>query len=466
MSHVLLINPPYGDMQKSAEAIVPPLGIAYIASYLREHDIDIDIVDCTPENIDQNNIGDIISKKNPSIIGLTATTPMINRSIKFADLIKIINPEVKIMIGGPHVTAMAEDTLAHANSIDLAIRGEGELTMLEVVKEFDNTNPDLSKILGITYRSSQGIRSNNPRPLIENLDILPFPARDLLPIKKYRPSIKWYNRMPFTTMFTSRGCPFNCIFCDSHLTFGHITRYRSAQNVLDEIQELIEKYKIKDLIFYDDTFTLNKKRTIEICDGIVERGLNITWGCLSRVNTANEEMLLKMKKAGCHMISFGVESGSERMLRIIRKGITLQQSESALRNTRQVGIDSTATFVIGIPGETRESICETIDFAKKINPTYAQFFRAVPYPGTELSTMLSREGKVLNNSWEQYMETSNVPMIEIDGINSHELEQMSKDAYKKFYYRPSKIFEYMLKASSPHKLLGYYRALTTFRKLS
>lgn len=466
MEKVLLISPSYRDMTGPAGAIVPPLGLAYIASYLRENNVHVKIIDCTPLHLTIKDLADVIRKEDPTIIGISSTTPLISKSIEIADMVKRCRPDVTVILGGPHATAQGKEILATSKSIDIAVVGEGELTMLDLVNNLEKRNMNLENVTGIIYKKQDKIYVNKTRPLIENLDELPFPARDLLSMNKYKPSIKWYYRMPFTTMYTSRGCPFNCIFCDSHLTFGRRTRFRTAQSVVDEIEEVVEKWGVKEFIFYDDTFTLNKKHVNEICELILKKDIDITWGCLARVDTIDEKTLRKMKNAGCHIISFGIESGSEEMLRIMKKKITLQQAEKAIELTKKVGIESAATFILGIPGETHETVKKTIDFAKKIDPTYAEFFNAVPFPGTELYQNLVNQNKLTNFSWENYTELYNAPLIELEGFTKKELEHMSKKAYRVFYLRYSKIFEYMSKMTSVHRLKGYFRAFKTFARLT
>ena len=466
MEKVLLISPSYRDMAGPAGAIVPPLGLAYIASYLRENNVQVKIIDCTPLHLTIRDLADVIRKEDPTIIGISSTTPIISKSREIADMVKKVRPDVTVILGGPHATAQGKEILAASKSIDIAVVGEGELTMLDLVNELEKRDMNLENVMGIIYKEQDKICVNKSRPLIENLDELPFPARDLLPMNKYKPSIKWYYRMPFTTMFTSRGCPFNCIFCDSHLTFGRRTRFRTAQNVVAEIEEVVAKWGVKELIFYDDTFTLNKKHVNEICELILKKDIDITWGGLARVDTIDEKLFKKMKNAGCHIISFGIESGSEEMLRIIKKKITLQQAEKAIELTKKVGIESAASFILGIPGETHETLQKTIDFAKKIDPTYAEFFNAVPFPGTELYQNLLNQNKLTNFSWENYTELHNAPVIELESFTKKELEHMSKKAYRTFYFRYSKIYEYMSKMTSVHRLNGYLRALKTFARLT
>lgn len=466
MTDLLLISPPYFSDLREAEAILPPLGIAYIAAYVRQNGYSVKILDCTPLELSWDELFKTIQQINPKVVGISATTPLMNNAFKVANIVKKANPNVPVVCGGPHATALPEFTLKQSNDVDIICIAEGEQTMLELLQHFIDSKKALNDILGIAYREQEMIAKTLPRPLWQDIDKLPFPARDLLPMKKYRPSFKWYHRTPFTTMMTTRGCPFNCLFCDSRLTFGRKVRARSPENVIMEIKHLINNFGIKDINIYDDTFTLDKKRVNEICRKMREERLDISWGCLSRVDTLDETTITNMKKAGCHMMSFGIESGSPKMLKIIRKGTTIEQATKTLKLVRKHGIDSSASFVLGVPGETPETFQQTINFAIKLNPTYAQFFRVVPFPGTDLFHLAESEGLLEEGfSWERFNEMSKTPLIKLDTFSVEALNTFTKVAFKKFYLRPSKMFEYAMKMTNPHKIIGYYRAFKTFLRL-
>lgn len=462
---VLLIHPPYHT--EKAEAVVPPLGIMYISAFLKQNGIKSKVIDCTPNNIGLNEIHGLLKNETPDVVGITVTTPQSETGYKIAKIAKRFNSNLPIIMGGPHINALFTDLLDVYKDVDVLIKGEGEQVMLALAREFEKDKPDLSKVKGICFRSLQGkIIINPPMDFIPDLDSLPFPDRDDIDIKKYRPSIKWYNRMPFTTMVTSRGCPFNCLFCDSHITWGRATRFRSAENVVAEIRHLVNDLGIKEIIFYDDTFTLNKKRVEAICDAIIKEKIDVTWGCMSRVDRIDQELVSKMKKAGCHIMSFGIESGSEVMLKKMKKHIIPQQAIDAIALLNKNKMDSAASFVFGIPGETKETMRETIDFVKKLNPTYAQFFRAVPFPGTELYDEVKKEGLLDNFKWETYSEVNNLPIIKLKTISEKDFNDLMKKAYKEFYLRPKKIMQYTLKMTSIPKLKGYLRASGTLIKIS
>jgi anaerobic magnesium-protoporphyrin IX monomethyl ester cyclase len=466
MADVLLINPNNRKNMSAAEAIIPPLGLCYIASYLKSHDISVEVLDSFVLNMNAQEVLDYVKKQSPIMVGFTVMTPSIGEVIRLAKRIKEVMPQIKVMVGGPHISALAEETLKSCDAIDIAVRGEGEETALNLVRELKKPFPDLGRVKGISYNNN-GIIHNASAPFIEDLDALPFPSRESLPMDRYRTSIKWYNRMPFATMITSRGCPFECVFCDSHTTFGRITRLRSAKNIFDEIKSLIANYGIKEIMFYDDTFTLNKNRTYELCELIIASKLDISWGCLSRVDTVDNPLILKMKKAGCHLICFGIESGSEDMLKRMRKKIDLKRVEDTLTMVRQAKIDSAASFVLGIPGETSQTIEQTIKFAIKINPTYAQFFRVVPFPGTEIYSLYLKQKGLNHIDWSNFTELGNAKnLIELDGLSDDKFELLLKSCYRRFYLRPKKIMELLPKIFSVHKIKGYVNAVRAFVKVT
>src|SRR3989344_6087684 len=314
---IVLINPGMsaekqaGSLKGVANMILP-LGIGVLASVLEKNKFDVKIIDCVPENLSLEELKERIDREKPDLIGITATIL----------------------------------------SYDAA---------LETGKKLKN-DKDFSKINGLVYRENGEIKINKRRELIKNLDELPFTALHLYPdLKKYTPMPGGYKQLPFAHMITSRGCPYRCVYCDRSV-FGNRFRSQSPERVIKEIEFLVEKYGVKEIKFYDDTFTMDMERVSKICDLIIEKGIKITWSCSTRVDRVNKELLMKMKKAGCWQIDYGLESGDQRMLNIMKKGITLEQSRNAAKWTKEPGIRLRAFIILGMPGETNESIRNTIDF--------------------------------------------------------------------------------------------------------
>jgi len=390
---ILLLSPPTISAVKAVVGTTgPPLGLAYLASMVRdEHDVRI--VDSLAEDYNYGDVKRIIKKYDPDVVGITSTTSMIPDAYAIAKIAKRCNENVKIVMGGPHVTFLPERTFQECPYIDFIVRGEGELTFRELIDSLERDR-DPSNILGLSINLRDKVKNNPPRPLIKDIDTIPMPSYDLLPMEKYQA-----NGVRFGTVMTSRGCPFNCAFCSSSLQFGKRWRGHSDSRVIEELKHLHEKYRIREIEFLDDTFTLNKHRAIRIARRIVKEGLDISWSASSRVDTFTEEVAEAMKKSGCHTIYFGIESGSRKTLNFIGKGITPEQSISAVKKAKRHKLRALGSFVIGFPEETKEDIKKTIKFSKKVGVDFAQFTIATPYPGTRLWKYASAKKLILTFDW-------------------------------------------------------------------
>lgn len=391
---VLLLNPPAHQEGKPS---IPPLGLGYIAAVLRENNINVDIIDLDLEKDKFKRISDIIKTLKPRIVGIGALTLQVENVYAIADIIKGISDSILVVIGGPHASSLPEQTLLEARgNIDIAVVGEGEYTFLDIVN-----GKELKDIPGIVYRKDGTICKNGRRPPISDLDSLPLPARDMLPIEKYR---GWgpLRNLPTTHLIASRGCPFECIFCSEKAVFGKTHRIRKPEKIVEEVQHLIDRYGVKEVAFYDDLFTLNKKQVLSICREIERRKIRIDWKTLSRVDTVDFEMLKAMKAAGCWMISYGFESGSQEILDAIRKRQTVEQCLHAAHLTQKAGIRIYGFFMIGNIGETKETICQTIQLARKLKPDYCQFTIVRPDPGSYLYNTYKQEIERANIPWREY----------------------------------------------------------------
>jgi len=346
---------------------------------------------------------------------------------------------------------LPEETLRSTPEVDIVVREEGEQTMLELVKVLERSSSNgLKRVLGITYREGSNIRSNPPRPPILNMDTLPFPAFHLLPMGKYRLHPPFGRQTPAMPIITSRGCPFRCIFC-SKAVFGKKYRSNSPAYIVDEIRFLKEKFGVKEIKFYDDVFTLDRKRVVAICTQLKEWGIDIPWSCETRVNLVDDELLRVMKDAGCYMIEYGVESGNQEILNYLKKGITLEKTIEAFKLTHEAGIETVAYFMLGSPQETSKTIQETIEFAKKIDPDFVQFSITTPYPGTELYSLAVEEGYV-PEKWEEYtyanLKSAGNPGFGTKTLSREELAEWNKKAYMSFYLRWSYVWKRLRKMTS------------------
>ncbi len=443
---VLLITPPcielYSGMRGGAP-IYPPLGLAYIAALLLKNNFSVKILDAFAENLQWPEIEARIKEANPMAVGITGTTSTFREAVQIAKIAKRVLPGVKVIAGGIHTTVLPKYTLQRHPEIDIITIGESDFTMLELARALKE-GKSLKKVKGLAFRDGKKIVFTEPRPRIMDLDQLPFPARHLLPNEKYRPPSKAPIKFPFTTVMTSRGCPSACVFCASKVMWGRLLVQRSAENVLSEVEDIVKNYHIKQVIFADDTFTINKQRLFKICDGLAKLG--IVWGCSSRVNTIDEEAIKKMKESGCIWLEFGIESGSQRVLDIIKKGINLQQAREAIRLAKKYKIQTSTAFMIGNIGETKEDIEKTIQFMKELDSDYLNLSILTPYPGTESYELAEKKG-YLKIGFESYTQPKySDPVIELPGISTEELKAYWKKGMRQFYLRPSFIIR-MLRRS-------------------
>jgi len=375
MTTVTLVYPYFRPQHDKSIFRFPPLGLGYIVSYLRQHDISVSLVDCTFKS--QEEALELVKNSNPRIVGIYSMFSMKHPAIRMAKLLK--NNCGMLVAGGPLPTLRPNDFL---EDFDVVAVGEGEHTMMELVHAVED-HRSLSKIRGIVYKNDHDqIVQTPPRELIEDLDSVPFPARDLFDNPVYKKHYLEKFGYTTTSLLTSRGCPFNCDFC-SRAVFGNRLRTRSAQNVVDEIESVL-KLGYDRIWFADDCFTFNRKRLFAICDEIIRRGLKINWECLSRVDTIDRETALKMKKAGCVRVFFGIESGNNAVLALMKKQATADQARKAVFTAKSAGVQVGAFFIVGYPGETDETVLDTLRFASSLPLDYLSFTLPYPIPGTPL----------------------------------------------------------------------------------
>lgn len=415
---ILLINPPWQRLFDESYPLVP-LGLAYIAGVLEQYGYNVVIYnadfDPTKDKIgivsnvervskynmylsilnDANHplwkeIMSVISQQSPDVIGISATTAKYGSALKVANLAKNFYQNVPIVFGGPHPTLLPEETIKDKN-VDIVVRGEGEYTFLDIIENFDKLN----KVLGITYKENERIIHNPTRPLIEKLDYLPFPARHLLLDKeKYHPKA-------FGDILASRGCPYKCIFCSCSKIWTNKVRFRSPESVVSEIRHLQEKFNTYQFTFQDDTFILNKKWVEHLCDLL--KKVDSQWTAETRADSITDDLIKKMKVAGCEEVRIGVESGDEETLKRLRKGVTLAQIKSSNKILRNNKMRFSAFFMIGFPWETIKEINKTVSLMKELSPHEAILSIVTPYPGTELYEIMQSEGLIPNNvDWSTF----------------------------------------------------------------
>ncbi|MEA3398314.1 MAG: radical SAM protein [Patescibacteria group bacterium] len=402
---IALIFPPSLYQTKQT---MPPLGIAWIAAVLRENGYkDVYLIDSVINNYSNKQVIEILKKKGADVIGVSFGTQ--NRFYAF-DLIREIKKEftdIPLITGGPHPTLTADDMLKKIPQIDIVIRGEGEYTFLDLVKTIDKNN-SFDNVKGISYRRGESIIHNSPREPIMDLDSLPFPARDLLPINDYKQTIPLSDKI-CTSMLTSRGCPFSCIYCSTAEQWGHAIRHRSPDNIIQEIKYLMANYKLDGVGFFDDVFTINKQRVIEFCQKLINSNMEVAWWCEARANTIDREVVSWMKRAGCEHISMAIESGNNQILKNIKKAITVEQGIKAVKIIKQSGIKLKTFFMYSLPGETKKEIKQTVELIKyfqdKLGVDEVAQSITMIYPGTEIERIAKEKGIIDKNfSWSEYFE--------------------------------------------------------------
>lgn len=448
MVKTLLLTPPLSPKQRmgmlsEGGAIMPGLGILYMAALLRKQGLQVAILDAEGLKLDLKTTTQIINKENPEILGITATTPSIMLAGAVAKEVKNRIPNIKIFLGGPHVTAMPLETMEKFPEIDGCVLGDGELSFAKIVHNIQNGIEIERGVSGLVWRNNNKILTCPREYPLKNLDSLPFPAWDLLKgfPEIYRPSFHSYRRLPVANIITSRGCPYSCSFCDRSV-FGRKVNRHSIGYIIEMIENLVKDFGIKEVSIKDDTFTLSPNRVIEFCRQLRKRGIDLTWSCNSRINLVSDEMLQEMKSAGCWLISYGIESGSPKMLKKMKKGISKEQIVKALKLTRKNGIVSKGFFILGTPGETVETMKETLNFIKKLPLDELNINFFTPFPGSELFLEAIQEGFRPDYKRMNMLDTVYIPK----GLTEKDLRKYQKWIIFSFYLRPSKIARYLLRA--------------------
>jgi anaerobic magnesium-protoporphyrin IX monomethyl ester cyclase len=399
-----------------------------LAAVLEEKGYAVDIIDCQVLKLTRKQLEDEFIQSQPDVVGVTSATLTYKPALEIVKTAKEALPNCLIILGGPHVTVLDEQTLNEQPEVDIVVRGEGEQTMLELADLVSKSNlKNLHEVKGITFRKNAQIVRTHDRAFIQNLDELPHPAHKHFPLSKYKLFGK--NYLP---IITSRGCPLQCTFCLASRMCGKRFRTRSPKKVVDELEWLRDMHGADAFAFYDDTFTFDKKRACKICGEMKNRNVDLPWDCRTRVDQVSVEILAKMRNANCQLIHFGVESGSQKMLDAMKKGTTVEQNEKAIRWTKEVGISVAISVVVGYPGETAGMLKQTFDFIRKTGPDYVYVCQAIPYPGTELYDLLRELGWEVSTDWNHYDEQSQV--FENPLLSPQKIDEMREKFYNRFFF--------------------------------
>lgn len=440
--------------------VYPRIGIGSIAAQLKKNGSSVTVIDPEASRLDINKIKELVTEIKPQVVGFPAFTEEINDANEIAKAIKEFSADIKTVVGGPHPSAIPIETLREFPFFDIVVIGEGEVTMQEIMEG----HPP-NKILGIAYRENKMIKQNQQRPLIQNLDSLEFPAWDLYHLDNYRGgslSVGFSKRDKILELPVegARGCPFNCIFC--YRVTGKTIRFRSPKRVVDEVERDVETFHAGKIHFVEGSFGVNTQLGIEICDQLIQRGLNkkITWSTGARVNI-NLKLLQKMKEANCTYIGFGVESGDPEVLKITKKGVSIEQAKNVFKICKKIGITTEANFILGLPFETRETVLKTIEFAKNLAADNATFAILVPFPGTEIADMVKEEIgglKIKTYDWNIYGKQIG-QALELKQLPYRTLLELQTLAYRRFYFQFRKLPHLISRLSLPRIIYMLKRLL-------
>jgi len=467
---ILLVNPPFTGMGgvEGHGGAAAPLGLGYLASYvLKFHpEYQFSFYDAELYRSNFNDIKAEIARIKPDVVAANMTTPSYEHSKKVMDAAKEVASSIVTIVGGAHPSAFPE--VVKEPSIDACVSGEGEKPFLRFLETVEKGG-SFDEIAGLSHTLNGKLFISNVRDYIKDLDTIPFPARHLMPIHLYGPpATKRVSSGRGANMISSRGCPFDCIYCESKVIWSQKVRFRSVKNVADEMEECYHKYGVREINFHDDILPMRRTHVLEFCKELQKRRLDIKWICMNRVNFCWPDVMEEMYKAGCRKIMFGFESGNNEILGNIRKKTTVDQAIEAVRICRKANLKVMGSFMIGNIGETEETIRETIDLAKKLDLDTAAFFVAIPYPGTEMFRQALELGYLSPDvSWKNYTCVGTVPPpLNLPGLSQERLRELQGQAIREFYLRPKIIFRTLLKMRSPESIKAILKGLGLFKNLT
>lgn len=448
---ILIINEPFvkdfcrcqrWPARTRGRALRAPDWLCYTAAVLKKSFIDVELYDFIANEWDKRQLQVLLTRKRPDFVVLDSTTPSIYSDIECAKIAK--KAGAKVIMVGTHASALPEETLKLSEGkIDVIAIGEFDYTVRDIIQNWAN----LDNVQGICYLKDEKTYFTASRPLVEDLDSIPFPAWEHLNIMKYFDAGRLY---PYINIIGGRGCPYQCTFCQwPQLMFGHKYRFRSPENIVDEIEydlRLFPKLKYGEFYFEDDTFTINTERASMICDEVKKRGLKINWSVNARPDIYDLKLFKHMKKTGCRQFLVGFESGDQGILDNIKKGLRKEKAEEFVNKAREAGIDVHGCFVLGLPGETKETMQRTIEFALDLNLNTLQFAAAVPLPGSEYYNYCLKKGLLKAKSWNDWLDGGEQgAIVEYPGLSIEEINKSVDEGLKRFYFRLSYIFNFIIK---------------------
>ena len=460
--HIWLINPPVKrDEPTKLGAVIenlffnsPPLGLLSLAAVLEEAGHRVTVTDSPVHGLTARGLGNMAPGLQPDLVGFTATTSYHDIAVQGAHEIKRTMPHVPVCIGGPHFNAHP-DFLVRYPDFDFGVRGEGEYTLRDIVTALEGGG-DVSEIPGVVTAREGEVHFAPFRPPVEDLDDLPFPARHLVDLSRYRPLPNDEKLLPKSSLIGSRGCPFSCIFCDK-ATFGKSYRARSPVKVVEEMHILAKEHGVKDIAIVDSTFTPNKRRLLAMLDAMEANPPPASWTCSCRANLLDEESLRRMKALGCWKIRIAIESGNDEILKRIRKGISLAQFRQTVTTAARLGFQVKAFFMLGHLGETEQTMKDTLDFALSLPLSDATIQITTPLRGTPLFEECEKHGTLLSHDDQMYSFFQ--PVFIPEGLTAEDLEAAHRRFYRRFYLRPSLMWRNLKHARRLKDVTKYFRAV-------
>jgi anaerobic magnesium-protoporphyrin IX monomethyl ester cyclase len=471
---VLIINEPFVQdfcrtqrwaARTRGRVLRAPDWLAYTAAVLEAERIEVGLYDFPAKGWDKQRLKDLVRQQQPAVVVLDSTTPSIYSDIDCAKICKEEADNPKVIMVGPHVSVLAEETLVDANGcVDAVAVGEYEYTVRDYAKAVMTGSNSYNAIPGLVWADSGRVVRNEPRPLIENLDELPFPAWQHLDLWDYFDGTKLY---PYIDIIGGRGCPFRCVYCLwPQVMHGNQYRLRSAENIVEEIRWVLNKWPeaIKgEFFFEDDTFTVNKDRAHKLCDLLMKERRRCTWSVNVRADVTDVDLLKHMKSAGCRMLLVGFESGAQKMLDNMQKGLKVEKMVAFIKAAKSVGLQIHGCFVLGLPGETRETMEETLDFSLNNPLDTVQFSGAVPFPGTRYFEYVAKKGLLKAQKWDQWLnDGEQASVVDYPGLTKKEVDHYVDRGLKRFYFRPSYMVRFVLATRSKQDLYRKLRGAKNF----
>lgn len=464
---ILLFSSPEGlagGQLKKPVFGIQPLGLLYLASALRkwaDFEYNLKVIDAYTLGYNRDDIKGVISSFHPDIVGVSSITIRIYDANYICSIAKEVNSDTITVVGGPHASSIPLDIINYPDT-DIFVVGEGEITFLEICRAV-YTQKGWDSIAGIVYKKSGKVITNERREAIKDLDTIPFPDSSLLPhLESYNPLPHWGRNGHFSMMVTTRGCSYTCRFCSIVITQGRKYRFQSPESIIEQIIGL-KKLGVDSIAFRDGTFTTNRPRVVDFCNLLIKGKFNLNWSCNCRANELDFELLKLMKEAGCYMVSLGIEHGNSELLWQYKR-LTKEQVTNALKYARQIGIDVTGYFILGVPEDDLTTLRETIEFAKSLPLNNASFTILTPFPGTDIYDYCKQKGLLLGVGWDKFDATGGLCWRH-PSLTEKQLLSMLKRAYREFYLRPSIIVNKISKIKTLKDITNYIRlALELFRR--